>query len=94
MPKFVIAHGSLKTGRDVAAVVGDTVELEEAFVREVDPHGTNFVTEEKWLVMEEMKDLQSRIAAMSDDEKLAALRAAAPTAPPEPEPRRKSRKEA
>ena len=96
MPKYVVAHGSLKTGRDAAAVVGETVELEESFVKEVDPQGVTFVTEDKWLVMEEVKALNARIALMSDDEKLAALRAAIPVATStETEPRRnKHRKDA
>lgn len=92
MPKYVVAHGSLKTGRDVSVGVGETVELEEAFVKEVDPQGTNFVTEEKWLAMEELRELNERIASMSDEEKLSALRAAAVVPPKEEKPRGRGRR--
>lgn len=73
MPTFVIAHGSLKTGKDQLVTVGESVVLEQSFVDEVDPAGVTFVTEEKWLALEQVKELNERIAAMSDAEKLEAL---------------------
>lgn len=76
MAKYVIIHGSLKTGANEYANVGDTVELEEDFVKEVDPKGVCFVTEEKYLALEEKRELEERIATMSDEEKLDALKAA------------------
>ena len=81
MPNYVVAHGSLKTGKDSYVNIGETVDLEESFVKAVDPDGTNFVTEAKWLAMQEVAELNERIASMSDDEKIAALRAAAPALP-------------
>lgn len=92
MPKYVVAHGVLKTGRDVSAGVGETVELEESFVKEVDPHGTNFVTEERWLAMEELRELGIRIALMSDEDKLSALRAAAMVTAPKEEKKSRHRR--
>lgn len=92
MPKYVVAHGSLRTGRDDSAGVGETVELEEAFVKEVDPEGTSFVTEERWLAMEELRELNLRIALMSDEDKLSALRAATTATAPKEEKKSRHRR--
>lgn len=76
MPNFVVAHGSLKTGKDEFVNVGESVMLDQSFVDAIDPTSTTFVTEEKWLAMEQMKELQKQIDGMSDAEKLDALRSA------------------
>jgi hypothetical protein len=77
MSKFVIMHGRLRVGSgsgdEAFQKVGDTVELDDAFVAQVDPLGTTFITEEKYLKLEEIKELQKEIDELSSDEKEEAL---------------------
>lgn len=74
MRTFVVAHGSLKTGRDEYITVGNSVELDEEWVAAADPMGQTFVTQEKWLAMEELEELERTIATMSIEEKNDAVK--------------------
>lgn len=63
MPKFIVLHGSLKTETGVKTV-GDSVELDEKFVKQQDPHGVLFATPEQFAA------IQKKVAA---EEELEAL---------------------
>lgn len=77
MSKYVIMHGRLRVasgnGDDAFRNVGDTIDLEDSFVAQVDPDGTSFVTEEKYLKILEIKELQKELEELSDDEKTEVL---------------------
>lgn len=81
MAKFIVAHGSLITGK-TAAQIGDAVELSPEEKAHLDPDGNKFVTPE---VFDAMQKKTSAQAVIDTSSKPKASKPAPP--PPAPTPK-------
>ena len=77
MGTYVIIHGSVRVGAgngpEAFKRVGEEVQLDDDFVKSIDPKGESFVSTDTWLKLEQIKELQKEIEELSDDEKAEAL---------------------
>lgn len=62
MPKFIVAHGSIKVGQNKYVKIGEGIELSAEDAKHLDPDGVTLVSAEKWAAIQAKAKAEKAIA--------------------------------